>query len=172
MNYSSLHAVQSWFAYHTVDYKTDLIDKRTINQIAKSVCFFDDAIALGLLENESGLLTLKGRGDVNLDPKKKYSIPNAFIRFVNERDEYSCVYCGMESSREREMYKKKILSIDHIKPRCRMPRQAVEDLATACIFCNMEKSKRTPEEFGLIPSFLAPEYIYRDQMILRSDYGL
>jgi len=172
MSNNSLQLVQTWFAYHTIDCKTDLIHKTTINQIAKSVTFYDDAIELGIITDESGVFTLNNRGDVSLDPSKKFSIPNTFIRYVNKRDEYMCVYCGMESTPERESYKKKILSIDHIKPRCKMPRQAVEDLATACIFCNMEKSKRTPEQFGLLPSFLNKNYIYKDQMILRSDYGI
>jgi hypothetical protein len=71
-----------------------------------------------------------------------------------QRDDYCCVYCGTTSSPDQEKSRKAVLSIDHIIPVTRGGGQTVEDLATACRACNGEKNDRTPEEWGLLPTFL------------------
>lgn len=86
-------------------------------------------------------------------------IPKPFVRVVTERDAAECVYCGSEFD----------ISIDHLKPESRGGRSSVDNLACACRRCNMEKSDRTPEEWGVLPTFLQPGVEYVNGAIMSRD---
>ena len=58
--------------------------------------------------------------------------------FVFERDGYVCSYCGASVSNPH---------CDHIFPRSRGGSDSVENLATACAECNVQKRDKTPEEW-------------------------
>jgi 5-methylcytosine-specific restriction endonuclease McrA len=58
-------------------------------------------------------------------------------RNVLQRDGHSCQYCGYEGER---------LSIDHVIPRSRGGGDSWENVATACVSCNVRKGNRTPQE--------------------------
>lgn len=57
--------------------------------------------------------------------------------YIFQRDGYQCVYCGSTSR----------LSLDHILPLSRGGSNDPDNLATACLTCNLSKSDRTPEEW-------------------------
>ncbi len=57
-----------------------------------------------------------------------------------QRDNFCCQYCG---------YKGKELSIDHVIPRSRGGKDTWENVATACIACNIKKGCRTPKEANM-----------------------
>tara|TARA_Y100001968_G_C19244502_1_gene661171 strand:+ start:279 stop:707 length:429 start_codon:yes stop_codon:yes gene_type:complete len=56
---------------------------------------------------------------------------------ILQRDKHSCQYCG--TSEEK-------LSIDHIIPKSRGGGDYWENVATACLKCNIKKGDRTPIE--------------------------
>ncbi|MEB3331796.1 MAG: HNH endonuclease [Synechococcaceae cyanobacterium] len=58
-------------------------------------------------------------------------------RNIFQRDGHTCQYCG----RAGEM-----LSIDHVLPRSRGGHDSWENVATACLPCNVRKGNRTPRE--------------------------
>ncbi len=57
-----------------------------------------------------------------------------------QRDNHSCQYCGCTGSE---------LSIDHVIPRSRGGKDTWENVATACISCNIKKGNRTPKEANM-----------------------
>jgi len=61
-------------------------------------------------------------------------------RNVFHRDGHTCQYCG--SGHEP-------LSIDHVLPRSRGGSDTWENVATACLPCNVRKANRTPREAGM-----------------------
>lgn len=61
-------------------------------------------------------------------------------RFVWERDEYHCVYCG------KHITSKSDLQTDHILPFSRGGKTNYENMVTCCTACNQRKDNRTPEE--------------------------
>lgn len=91
---------------------------------------------------------------------ERTAIPRPFARHVLQRDGYQCVYCGRQSTQAKEESRKSILSIDHIIPESRGGSAAVENLACCCKQCNNEKNDRTPEEWGLLPTFLQDGVTY------------
>jgi hypothetical protein len=164
--------ISAWFSFHTLNGKTNLIAKKTIDQICGAVGSCDALIDLGCISHDGDFFKFNLFDRSTLHYGKRFSIPATFIRAIYERDQYRCVYCGFKSSKENQRLRRGELSADHIKPITRMPRQAIEDLATACIWCNMEKTNRTPEEFGLLPTFLSDQCRYETQMILGGNYGI
>ncbi len=73
-------------------------------------------------------------------------VPPRTIKFnrrnIYLRDNYTCQYCGRHPRRED-------LTIDHIIPRSRGGRSTWENVALACLPCNVRKGCRTPEEAGM-----------------------
>ena len=57
-----------------------------------------------------------------------------------QRDNYSCQYCPYSGDQ---------LSIDHVIPRSRGGEDIWENVATACISCNIRKGNRTPKEANM-----------------------
>ena len=64
-------------------------------------------------------------------------------RFVWERDDFICQYCG------KRITSKKDLETDHIYPESRGGREVYENMVTACRPCNQKKADRTPQEAGM-----------------------
>ncbi len=57
-----------------------------------------------------------------------------------QRDNHSCQYCAYSGDQ---------LSIDHVIPRSRGGEDIWENVATACISCNIRKGNRTPKEANM-----------------------
>ena len=57
-----------------------------------------------------------------------------------QRDNYCCQYCAYSGDQ---------LSIDHVIPRSRGGEDIWENVATACISCNIRKGNRTPKEANM-----------------------
>jgi 5-methylcytosine-specific restriction endonuclease McrA len=67
----------------------------------------------------------------------KFSRVNIFTR-----DKHSCQYCGKKCRSDE-------LTFDHVIPIAKGGRKTWENIVTACIRCNHDKSGRTPEEAGM-----------------------
>lgn len=65
---------------------------------------------------------------------------------VYERDDYRCLYCGVETSEDRQ---DALLgpSVDHILPVSRGGCHCLSNLATACRSCNSRKATKTLDEY-------------------------
>ena len=64
-------------------------------------------------------------------------------RFVWERDNYQCQYCGKEHLTKSE------IQTDHVIPDSRGGKAVYENMVTVCSVCNARKDNRTPEEAGM-----------------------
>lgn len=71
-------------------------------------------------------------------PYKEISLSR---RNVLHRDNYTCQYCA---DRRHD------LTIDHILPRSRGGGDSWENVAAACLKCNVKKGDRTPKEAGMV----------------------
>lgn len=60
---------------------------------------------------------------------------------VFARDDYTCTYCGDAESD---------LHCDHVHPLSRGGKSVLDNLTTACAFCNISKGNKTPEEWESI----------------------
>lgn len=60
-------------------------------------------------------------------------------RNIFERDKHTCQYC-------RKKLSKSELTIDHVVPQSKGGQDTWENLALACVKCNVRKANRTPEE--------------------------
>lgn len=63
-------------------------------------------------------------------------------RNIFERDKNSCQYCGRKLAKAE-------LTIDHVVPRSKGGRDTWENLALACVKCNVKKGNRTPREANM-----------------------
>ena len=70
-------------------------------------------------------------------PYKEISLSR---RNILHRDNYTCQYCGD---------KRHDLTIDHIIPRSRGGLDSWDNVAAACLRCNVKKGDRTPKEAGM-----------------------
>ena len=70
-------------------------------------------------------------------------IPRQQVKFnrrnIFARDGNTCQYCGRRFCTQE-------LSIDHVKPRSRGGSNSWENVATACVKCNVRKGGRTPQQ--------------------------
>jgi hypothetical protein len=66
--------------------------------------------------------------------------PGLQRRVVFERAGWKCTYCGCPVSMEGG-------HVDHVVPKSRGGSDAIENLAAACMRCNIGKGARTPEEW-------------------------
>lgn len=62
-------------------------------------------------------------------------------RNVYRRDNYRCVYCGVDAPQAK-------LTIDHVIPRARGGGNSWENCVTACMGCNSHKADRLPQDIG------------------------
>ncbi len=79
-------------------------------------------------------------------PSKEYQVRTAWERarkavspVVFRRDNHTCVYCGSSEGEK--------LTVDHILPISRGGTNALDNLATACKFCNTSKGTKTLVEW-------------------------
>lgn len=184
-----LHRLWSWADRHTVDGVAQGISERWVDRYVGKSGFADlmrqvgwlvlteEAICFPNFDRHNGA-SAKKRGEATIRQRLSREqrdngvtgetrdlIPRPFARVVMERDDYRCVYCGTQSSEPREQSHKKILSIDHIIPATRGGQTAVPNLVCSCQLCNKEKNDRTPEEWGILPTFLAEAVTYQSQQI-------
>ena len=103
--------------------------------------------------------------DKSVTGEARSTIPRPFRAAVLIRDKYRCAYCGTQSSDEKEQSKKALLSVDHVIPASRGGRSSLCNLLTCCKLCNNEKNDRTPEEWGILPTFLSNDVAYLSQKI-------
>ncbi len=104
-------------------------------------------------------------GDVK-QPRLRPSLSN---RMLFRRDDYRCLYCGVQFNHDG-------LTRDHIVPRIQGGLDRWENVVAACKRCNHSKGGRTPEQAGIkllaipfVPNpfeflFLANRHILADQM--------
>lgn len=63
-------------------------------------------------------------------------------RNIFERDKHTCQYCGRRLSKSE-------LTIDHVIPQSKGGQDTWENLALACVSCNVKKANRTPRQAGM-----------------------
>lgn len=186
-----LHRLWSWADRHTIDGATSGVNDTWVDRFVAKKGFAaamadvgwlvigTDGIRFPGFEKHNGE-SAKKRADAqqrqrvsrqgrhtSVTTLSRDSVPSPFRRTVFNRDQYTCVYCGTESSESREEEGKKArLSIDHILPVARGGKTVIENLATCCRACNYEKSDRTPEEWDLLPTFLADGVVYENGHIV------
>lgn len=64
------------------------------------------------------------------------------------RDEYKCQYCGIDTF---ENNCKNILTLDHYIPKSKGGKSSFDNMTTACISCNLEKSDDSKMKPKVIP---------------------
>ena len=68
------------------------------------------------------------------------------IRFsrhsILERDNHTCQYCGRHLAKTQS-------TLDHVMPQSRGGADSWENLAVACVQCNVRKGNHTPKEAGM-----------------------
>lgn len=72
-------------------------------------------------------------------------------RAVFQRDQYTCIYCGITIGDKRGGSKLTLrsFSLDHIVPKSRGGRNSWVNTACACNRCNQRKGSRMPHEAGM-----------------------
>ncbi len=72
-------------------------------------------------------------------------------RGVMQRDNYTCIYCGIRAGvkRGKRLLKGSDFTLDHILPQSRGGRNSWGNTACACPDCNGRKGDRTPHEAGM-----------------------
>lgn len=173
-----LHRLWSWADRHTTDGTAPAITPRWVDkyvglpgfaaamQTAGWILFTEFGVQFPKFEHHNGesakrraentirqRLSRENR-DNGMTGAARDLIPRPFTRHVFARDGYTCVYCDTKSSEQREAGRKAIMSVDHLIPVSRGGATVVENLVCSCRACNNEKNDRTPEEWGVEPSFL------------------
>ncbi len=84
-------------------------------------------------------------------------------RNVLLRDDNTCQYCGKK-------FDPKLLTCDHIIPRSRGGTTEWSNIVTCCIYCNLKKGDKLPEEGNMFPRKRPgkPDHFY----ILRLNMGV
>ncbi len=181
-----LHKLWCWADKHTTDGTAPAITKTWVDRYVSKSGFAEAMNVAGWISfSDSGVLfpsfaihnghSAKSRAEASVRQRlsrknrdegvtgvDRTSIPKPFVRHVLNRDNYTCVYCGTESDEATEASRKSRLSIDHIIPETRGGSASVANLACCCRKCNNEKNDRTPEEWGLEPTFLQDCVTYKD----------
>ena len=65
-------------------------------------------------------------------------------RNVLLRDDYTCQYCG-------KRFEPKHLTCDHVVPKSRGGITEWTNIVTSCIYCNLKKADKLPEEVEMVP---------------------
>jgi hypothetical protein len=90
-----------------------------------------DVLALPLTPGQRRRLGARDR-----QRRRRWGLSDA----VFARDGYRCRYCGRTQR----------LTVDHVLPRCQGGGDELDNLVTACTWCNSRKGPRTPEEAGMV----------------------
>lgn len=67
-------------------------------------------------------------------------------RFVWERDDYKCQYCGIKITTKAD------LTTDHVHPESKGGKTAYDNMVTCCRKCNAKKDDKTCEEARMWPA--------------------
>lgn len=179
-----LHRLWSWADKHTTDGRTNGVNLKWVDRFVGKTGFAQAMIATGWLCFDSGELSFPGFERHNGESAKRRAdntlrvrasrerrarvaprtqIPRSFVRYVLARDKKTCVYCGIKEGESINFGQSRAsVSVDHIMPDSRGGSTAVENLATACVACNMEKSDRTPDEARMQIKHLQEGVILKD----------
>lgn len=178
-----LHRLWSWADKHTIDGTTNGVTLKWVDRFvahqgfADALCKFNwlavdgDRLIFPNFDRHNGSsaksraestirqrLSRKNRDD-GVTGLARVITPTPFVRVVHARDGNRCVYCGtIPEGKEK-------LGVDHLIPLTRGGKDAIENLVSCCSLCNNEKNDRTPEEFGLLPTFLPDGITYVSQQI-------
>jgi len=123
--------------------------------------------AVNLLISEK-VSAVEGLIRVLRTPSRQFEVPAVIVlkRYVNvpardkkwsrrgvlERDNYTCIFCGIKSGTERNRvrsWRANDFTIEHIIPVSRGGRSTWGNTACACYTCNHRKADRTPTEAGI-----------------------
>lgn len=63
-------------------------------------------------------------------------------QFIYERDNFKCQYCGLDASKDFDMWWKANLNIDHIKPKKHGGTNDPNNLVVSCRACNSYKGSK------------------------------
>jgi hypothetical protein len=89
------------------------------------------------------------------------SLPAATRRAVMARDASTCVYCGQVGNVKRAPSGfHNVITPDHVTPLSQGGTDEVSNLAACCAECNNSKNGRTPEQWGVLPTYLQPGLAY------------
>ena len=69
----------------------------------------------------------------------RFSRKNVFLR-----DDHTCQYCG-------ERFEPRYLTCDHIMPKSRGGTTEWTNIVTSCVYCNLRKGDKLPEEVDMLP---------------------
>ena len=76
---------------------------------------------------------------------RRHARPVKFSRVnIYARDNYKCQYCGKKASISE-------LTYDHVKPRSQGGLTEWTNIVTSCIYCNLKKGDKLPEESEMYP---------------------
>lgn len=93
--------------------------------------------------------TQEGR-EYYVSQRRKTRIPRGTVKQIVEKYKGRCFYCGTQTTRECTKGKFRggnRSTIDHLIPYFRGGTADIENLVLACSFCNLEKHKKTLEEY-------------------------
>lgn len=179
-----LHRLWCWADKHTTDGTAPAITSKWVDRYVSKTGFADAMAKAGWISFSADGVTFpsfdihngqsaKVRAEASIRQRlsrknrdegvtgvARTSIPKPFARHVLNRDGFTCVYCGTSSDEKTEASRKAVLSIDHIAPESRGGSASVDNLVCCCRKCNSEKNDRTPEEWGLVPTFLQEGVTY------------
>lgn len=179
-----LHRLWCWADKHTTDGTAPAITSKWVDRYVSKTGFADAMAKAGWISFSADGVTFpsfdihngqsaKVRAEASIRQRlsrknrdegvtgvARTSIPKPFTRHVLNRDGFTCVYCGTSSDEKTEASRKAVLSIDHIVPESRGGSASVDNLVCCCRKCNSEKNDRTPEEWGLVPTFLQEGVTY------------
>lgn len=156
-----LHRIWSWADHHTENGEAPAVTEQWLDRHLTTPGFASAMTETGWLEViENGLrfpkfdrhmgnsakrrLLQNERKAKSRDSHKRVTVPLPTRDYILGRDWCVCVYCGDRES----------LGIDHIVPVSRGGRSNEQNLVCSCNRCNGEKSDRTPEEWGTLPTHL------------------
>ena len=140
-------------------------DYRPLSYYPLSLCSWQDAVKSVFLDR---VLVIENYSAKVHSPSVSFSLPSVialkryltpksnpvFTRFnVFLRDNFTCQYCNIKFSANN-------LTFDHLVPRCLKGKTAWENVASACMPCNLRKGKRllkhTDMKIKKIPSSPTP----------------
>lgn len=122
---------------------------RAVHPEDYSLYDFDDWCDLSKLQKSSRMISTPTR-DIRVPEVIILNAFNGFfrreVRFsrrnIFERDKHTCQYC-------RKRLSKSELTIDHVVPQSKGGKDTWENLALACVTCNVQKANRTPKQANM-----------------------
>ena len=105
-------------------------------------CILNQMIECGLITDDMRVKNWKKLQNGTCTSERVLDVPQGewakLRQAVLERDSYTCRYCGKVGG---------LLECDHILPVSRGDRSTIDNLVTACVFCNRSKGAKTLAEW-------------------------